>query len=343
MNETTVLVRGGAGFIGSHLCERLLIDGLRVVNIDNFNDYYSPETKRHNILNALNNPNYQLCEGDIRDKDFLDKTFTEYQPDIVVHLAAMAGVQPSLENPKLYYDVNVIGSLQLLTCCAEHAVSKFVFASSSSVYGNIQTPFKESDNTDNSISPYASTKKAAEVLCHVFHSINGMSVHCLRFFTVVGPRQRPDLAVHKFVKAINDGYPIQLRGEVSSSRDYTSVYDIVDGVMSSISKVLESNQPEFKVYNLGNSYPVRLDQMLQTIEEVIGKKAIVEYVSHMKGDVDSTYADISLASKELGYSPQRSFLDAVKSFVEWFMESMKESQLSTKSLAKERGSFADSQ
>jgi UDP-glucuronate 4-epimerase len=164
------------------LCERLLIDGFRVVNIDNFNDYYSPESKRHNILNALKNPNYRLCEGDIRDKDFLDKTFSDDQPDIVVHLAAMAGVQPSLENPKIYYDVNVMGSLQLLTCCAEHAVSKFVFASSSSVYGNNQTPFKESDNTDNSISPYASTKKAAEVLCHVFHSINGMSVHCFKIF-----------------------------------------------------------------------------------------------------------------------------------------------------------------
>jgi len=320
MTKATVLVTGGAGFIGSHLCERLLDEEFQVINVDNFNDYYSPETKRHNILNALKNPNYQLCEGDIRDKDFLDKTFTDYQPDIVVHLAAMAGVQPSLENPKLYYDVNVMGSLQLLTCCVEHAVNKFAFASSSSVYGNNQTPFKESDNTDNSISPYASTKKAAEVLCHVFHSINGMSVHCLRFFTVVGPRQRPDLAVHKFVKAIMNDEIIQMRGDATSSRDYTSVYDTIDGIIGSISRLQKISEPEYKIYNLGNSYPVRLDDMLQTIESVCNKKAHVKQVEFMQGDVISTYADFSMASSELGYSPKRSLKDAVESFVEWFIE-----------------------
>nr|MDK2851502.1 UDP-glucuronate 4-epimerase [Candidatus Cloacimonadota bacterium] len=312
------LVTGGAGFIGSHLVDRLLQEGVRVVNVDNFNRCYAPEIKRKNIREALSNPRYQLCEGDIRDKEFLDKTLAEHRPEIVVHLAAMAGVQASLENPELYYDVNVIGTLRLLLSCVEHSISKFVFASSSSVYGNNPTPFKESDNTDNSISPYASTKKAGEVLCHVYHSIYGMSVHCLRFFTVVGPRQRPDLAVHKFVKAIEAGDPIQLRGDASSSRDYTSVYDIVDGIMGSIRKVSGSNPPEFKIYNLGNSYPVRLDQMVQTIEEILGKKARVEHVNFMKGDVNSTYADISLATEELGFSPQRSFTEAVRSFVEWY-------------------------
>ncbi len=318
--QYTAVVTGGAGFIGSHLCERLLNEGFKVVNIDNFNDYYCPSIKHDNIRGAMNSENYFSCSGDIRDIAFLDHVFAAHNPDVVIHLAAMAGVQPSLENPELYYDVNVNGTLQLLQSCVKSSISKVVFASSSSVYGNNQTPFKESDNTDLSVSPYASSKKAGEVLCHVYHHLHNISIHCLRFFTVVGPRQRPDLAVHKFVKAILSGQPVQLRGDLNSSRDYTSVYDTVDGIMGSIRRLLSEKKHEYKIYNLGNSYPVSLGDMLQTIEEILGKKADVEYVDFMKGDVDSTYADISLANADLGYRPQRSFKDAVVSFVDWYEE-----------------------
>ncbi|HHV36333.1 MAG TPA: NAD-dependent epimerase/dehydratase family protein, partial [Candidatus Cloacimonetes bacterium] len=263
---------------------------------------------------------FHLYEGDIRDHDALKQVFEEYKPDIVIHLAAMAGVQPSLLNPDLYYDVNTLGTLQVLKSCAENKVSKLIFASSSSVYGDNETPFHESDCTDYPISPYASSKKAAEVLCHVYHSLHNISVHCLRFFTVVGPRQRPDLAVHKFVKAISSDHPVQLRGKLSCSRDYTSVFDTVQGIMGSLRRIKSLAAPEYKIYNLGNSYPIRLDDMLNTIEASLNRKAKIEYVEFMEGDVKSTFADISLAKKELGYDPQRSFRDAVDSFVEWYSD-----------------------
>lgn len=314
----TILVTGGAGFIGSHLCESLLSEGYRVINIDNFNDYYSPGIKRRNIEAALQHKAYHLCEGDIRDIAFLDGVFSSFCPDVVVHLAAMAGVQPSLQNPSLCYDVNVNGTLQLLLTCVDASVTKFVFASSSSVYGNCRTPFRETDNTDQPISPYASSKKAGEVLCHVYHNTQNLSVHCLRFFTVVGPRQRPDLAVHKFVDAIMCDRAIQLRGNTSSSRDYTSVYDTVNGILGSIRRIIKEETPEYKIYNLGNSYPVKLLEMLRIIEKSLQKKALIERVDFMKGDVENTLADISLAIAELGYRPEVIFEEAVEGFVEWY-------------------------
>lgn len=319
-DRTTILITGGAGFIGSHLCEKALEAGFEVVNIDNFDDYYDPSIKRLNIERALMSQGYHLCEGDIRDQAYIKQVFHDYKPDVVVHLAAMAGVQPSLQNPEVYYDVNVNGTLQLLRTSVSAAVYKFIFASSSSVYGNNQVPFSESDNTDRPVSPYASSKKAGELLCHVYHTLNNITVHCLRFFTVVGPRQRPDLAVHKFVSAITHGRTIHLRGDVSSSRDYTSVYDTVDGIMGSIDRVLGLHSPEYKIYNLGNSYPVRLDQMIEVIENSLNTKAKIEYVDFMQGDVNHTFADIDLAKSDLQYQPHRSFQEAVNSFVEWYQE-----------------------
>lgn len=313
-----IFITGGAGFIGSHLCEKLLDEGAEVVCFDNFNDFYDPLLKRSNLKSALRHDSFHLFEGDIRDSAALMHAFQEYKPNIVIHLAAMAGVQPSLLDPDLYYDVNVNGTLQVLKCCALHNVSKFIFASSSSVYGNNATPFREDDNTDFSISPYASSKKAAEVLCHVYHHLHKISVHCLRFFTVVGPRQRPDLAVHKFVRAISSNQPAKLRGDLSSSRDYTSVYDTIDGILGSLKRLKTESLPEFKIYNLGNSYPIRLDEMLKTIELSLMKKAEVEYVEYMQGDVANTFADICLAKAELGYNPQRSFQETVDSFVRWY-------------------------
>lgn len=314
-----ILVTGGAGFIGSHLCERLLSDGFGVICIDSFNEFYNPQVKRNNLNKAIVHERFSLCEGDIRDYGFLDEVFSQFQPDAVIHLAAMAGVQPSLKNPDLYYDVNVNGTLQLLQACVKYKIDRFIFASSSSVYGNNQVPFKETDNTDRSISPYAASKKAGEVLCHVYHHLYKLSIHCLRFFTVVGPRQRPDLAVHKFVNAISEGRAVELRGDLKSARDYTSVYDTIDGIMGSLKRIQETPKPEYKIYNLGNSYPVRLDKMLKTIEDVMGQKAKVEYAEFMQGDVEQTFAEITLAKDELGYMPQRSFREAVESFVEWYV------------------------
>lgn len=310
-----ILVTGGAGFIGSHLCERLLSEGCEVICLDNFNDFYDPIIKRNNIRKALAHERYTLKEGDIRDVELLNDLFAQAKPNVVIHLAAMAGVQPSLEDPELYYDVNVMGTLKLLQACVKYGIDKFIFASSSSVYGNNPVPFKESDNTDKSISPYAATKKAGEVMCYVFHHLHSMSIHCLRFFTVVGPRQRPDLAVHKFVKLITQGKPVQLRGDLSSCRDYTSVYDTIDGIMGSLNRLNKAASPEYKIYNLGNSYPIRLDEMLKTIEDTLGQKAKVEYTNFMQGDVEQTFADISLAQEEIGYEPRRRFGEAVEGVV----------------------------
>lgn len=320
MEKTNILVTGGAGFIGSHLCERLIQQGYCVANIDNFNDFYSPQAKLSNVKKIRSHQDYHLYQGDIRDVEFVENVISAAKTDVIIHLAAMAGVQPSLKDPALYNDVNVTGTLNLLQAAQKYTIDRFIFASSSSIYGNNKTPFSESDNTDFPVSPYASTKKTGELMCHVYHHLYGLSAHCLRFFTVVGPRQRPDLAVHKFVKDILSGETIYLRGDLSSSRDYTHVNDTVDGIIGSLQRIMKLKKPEYKVYNLGNSYPVRLDDMLSTIESVLGKKAIVEKVPFMKGDVDSTYADITLAQKELNYSPKASFREAVESFVAWYME-----------------------
>lgn len=316
----SVLVTGGAGFIGSHLCERLLDDGYKVINVDNFNRFYNPEIKRDNIKDMVNKDGYVLCEGDIRDADFIDSVLQSHDPKLVIHLAAMAGVRPSIESPILYHDINVIGSLTLLEACRRYEIRKFVFASSSSVYGNNETPFKESDCVNKPVSPYASSKIAGELLCYNYHYLYNFSTLCLRFFTVYGPRQRPDLAIHKFSKIIDQEGVITAYGDGSNSRDYTYIDDIVEGIMRAVCYInCDTRKPLYDVFNLGNSYPVSLKRMISVLEDTIGKKAKVHHGPLQAGDVTSTYADITHSSDVLGYSPSTGFDEGIYKFVKWFL------------------------
>ncbi|HAT4221788.1 GDP-mannose 4,6-dehydratase [Clostridium perfringens] len=320
-----ILVTGGAGFIGSNLCEALLKDGNKVLVIDNFNNYYDPRIKRNNIKevidtcnkNDIDLENFKIFEGDIRDVKFLEEVFAE-KIDCIMHLAAMAGVRPSIQNPVLYYDVNITGTLNLLEKCRENDIKEFVFASSSSVYGNNEKiPFSESDKVDNPISPYASTKKSGELLCHTYHHLFDINIACLRFFTVYGPRQRPDLAIHKFTKLIMEGNEIPFYGDGNTSRDYTYIEDIVLGIKSAINYV-HSEDKIFDIFNIGGDKTVSLNQMVETIEWSLGKKAILNKLSMQPGDVNRTCADITHSNKILGYYPKTSFNNGIKKFIKWF-------------------------
>ncbi len=311
-----IIVTGGAGFIGSHLCKTLLANGHHVLCIDNFCDYYDPAIKRGNIREILDSDRFQLCEGDIRDRKFLNDAFR--QPcDMVIHLAAMAGVRPSIENPVLYQDVNINGTVNILEQCRMSDIKHLIFASSSSVYGNNEkVPFSEDDPVDHPISPYAATKKAAELLCHTWHHLFGISCLALRFFTVYGPGQRPDLAIHKFTRRITNGEPIQIFGDGTSSRDYTYIGDIVDGIVRGIEYVQSRNL--FEVVNLGESRTITLSELLETLEDELGMKAIRQNLPMQPGDVDRTFADISKAKRLLGYDPHTSFREGVRQFVAWY-------------------------
>lgn len=320
----TILVTGGAGFIGSHLCEALLKEGNRILVIDNFNNFYDPSIKRNNIGeikktcvdNNIDLSNFKVYEGDIRDTKFLEEVFSN-KIDSIMHLAAMAGVRPSIVDPALYYDVNITGTLNLLEKCKENNIKQFVFASSSSVYGNNEkVPFSESDIVDNPISPYAATKKSGELLCHTYHHLFDMNIACLRFFTVYGPRQRPDLAINKFTRLILEGKEIPFFGDGSTSRDYTFVEDIVSGIISSINYV-NTDKKVFDVFNLGGDKTVSLNEMVQTIEEALGKKAKINKLPMQPGDVNRTCADITHSNEVLGYKPKTSFREGIKKFVEW--------------------------
>lgn len=311
-----ILVTGGAGFIGSHLCEKLLQEDHTVLNIDNFNDYYDPKIKNKNIESASKNYRYHLYKGDIRDYDFLETLFSHQKIDLIIHLAAMAGVRPSIEQPLYYSDVNINGTMNLLEMAKNYGIRKFIFASSSSVYGNNKkVPFAESDNVDFPISPYAATKKADELICHTYHSLYNISMIGLRFFTVYGPRQRPDLAIHKFARRIIDDIPIQVYGDGTTQRDYTFIDDIIDGVMRSIDYVNENSC--YEIFNLGESQTITLKKMIETIEDALGKKAIKEVMPMQPGDVDRTFADISKSKKILNYNPQTKFEDGIKVFIDW--------------------------
>ncbi len=311
------LVTGGAGFIGSHLCERLIRGSHDVVCLDNFNSYYDPELKRRNVQSLLNHPSYRLIEGDILDWELLEKIFKENRFDIVVHLAARAGVRPSIQDPRLYQKVNIEGTLNLLELSSQFSIPKFVFASSSSVYGNnTKIPFSEEDRVDFPISPYAATKKACELLSHTYFSLYGLSVTCLRFFTVYGPRQRPDMAIHKFARLIAEDKEIPIFGDGTSRRDYTYITDIIDGVEKAIEKC-----DGYNVYNLGDSRTVELNYLVGLLEKAIGKKANIKYLPDQPGDVTITYADISKAKQELDYNPQISIEEGIQEFVEWYMKS----------------------
>ena len=312
----TALVTGAAGFIGSHVCEALLSAGWRVIGIDSFDDFYDPAVKHHNLTDCLANDRFNLVKGDIREVADVDTALAD-GADTLVHLAARAGVRPSIEQPLLYQDVNVRGTGVLLEASRRHGVGRFVFASSSSVYGNNEkVPFAEGDNVDYPISPYAATKKAGELLCHTYHHLYGLDVTCLRFFTVYGARQRPDLAIHKFTRLIEAGQPIPVYGDGSMMRDHTFIDDIVAGVLAAVDRC-----KGYRIYNLGGSVPVSLTDLVAAIERALGKKATIERLPLQPGDVTRTYADTSLAEAELGYKPTTDLETGLKNFVAWFRES----------------------
>lgn len=319
MNKT-YLVTGGAGFIGSSLADFLLKKDYKVVVIDNFCDFYDPSIKRNNVNDNLDNPNYKLYEIDLRCKSDVEKVFRENKIDVVIHLAAMAGVRPSIENPILYQEVNCIGTQNLLEVMKEYGVKNLVMASSSSVYGNNKkVPFKETDIVDYAISPYAATKKSNEVMTHVYHKLFNMNVIMLRFFTVYGPRQRPDLAINKFTRLMLNDEEVTMFGDGTTSRDYTYIDDIVSGIYSSINYVLNNNDV-YEIVNLGNSSPISLKEMINTIAEVLNKEPKIKEMPMQQGDVDIAYADISKAKEMLNYDPKTPFKEGIEKFVKWYKE-----------------------
>jgi UDP-glucuronate 4-epimerase len=312
----TILVTGGAGFIGSHLVERLLGLGHHVITFDNFDDFYSPSLKRSNIAEAAKHPHNTVIEGDIRDREVLSRCFRDAAIDTVIHLAARAGVRPSIANPRVYYDVNVMGTLTLLDVMHNANVRRLIFASSSSVYGNSpNVPFSEASSVDTPISPYAASKKAGELVCHTYHHLHNFDVFCLRFFTAYGPRQRPDMAIHQFVRKISNGEQITLYGDGSSMRDYTYVEDIVDGILQAVRRVRG-----YEIINLGESGTIGLKDLVELLQTQLGKKANIEWLPAQQGDVDRTCADISKAKRILGYAPRYSIEEGIRHFCEWYYD-----------------------
>jgi len=308
-----VLVTGGAGFIGSHVCERLLREGASVLIIDDLNDFYSPLDKAANLsaLQALGPVTFH--RGDISDEQSTLQIVADYRPETIIHLAARAGVRPSLEQPLLYESVNVRGTMILLEAARRHGVRKFIFASSSSIYGVAnQVPFSENDYLNLPISPYAATKLMGEKVCYTYSHLYGLPIVCLRFFTVYGPRQRPDLAIRKFTEMIDCGRPIPVFGDGSSGRDYTFVDDTVSGIMAAL-----RYDCRYDIFNLGNSSPVQLTTLIAGIEEALGKKAELQRLPDQPGDVPITYADIQKANRLLGYSPATPLAEGLAKFVRW--------------------------
>ncbi|MEG0928333.1 GDP-mannose 4,6-dehydratase [Chryseobacterium sp.] len=335
------LITGGSGFIGSHLIERLLRNGHSVINIDNFDDFYNYQIKIKNTLESIDkisdfefsdketdirhlaslshSPNYTLYYQDIRDKKGLENIFKSHSIDMVIHLAALAGVRPSIERPLEYEEVNVRGTMNLWELCKDFNIKKFICASSSSVYGNNEkTPFAETDNVDNPISPYAATKKCGEILGHVYHKLYHIDMIQLRFFTVYGPRQRPDLAIHKFTRLISEGMEIPFYGDGNTARDYTYIDDIIDGMTKSI-LYLEKNSDVYEILNLGENQVITLNDMVATIENAMSMTAVRKNLPMQPGDVTKTNADITKAKVLIGYQPSTDFQNGIKKFVEWFL------------------------
>jgi UDP-glucuronate 4-epimerase len=312
--KSKVLVTGGAGFIGSHVCEALSARGDAVVVLDNFNDFYDPALKRRN---ASLLPCAKIVTGDIRDRDLVAALFREEKFDAVIHLAAMAGVRPSLLDPLHYQDVNVRGTVILLEELRQRPKTRFVFASSSSVYGsNERVPFREDDDIHHPVSPYAATKRAGELLCYTHHHLYGIPTSCLRFFTVYGPRQRPEMAIHKFVKAVIEKKPLPFYGDGSTRRDYTYIDDIVDGVVRALDRC-----DGYEIYNLGESATTSLAELVQWIGEACGERPILDQQPMQPGDVEITYADVSKARERLGYEPKVPVREGLDRFVAWFRSS----------------------
>ncbi len=292
-----VLITGAAGFIGSSIARRLAGSGARVVGFDNYCDFYDPAIKRARAKRLADEFGVEIIEGDIRDRDAVDRVFAGASPDSVIHIAAMAGVRPSIERPKLYAEVNVDGTVNLLDASVASGVKRFLFASSSSVYGNNEkVPFSEDDPVDRPISPYAATKRAGELICHSYWHLHKLPINCLRFFTVYGPGQRPDLAIGKFMRLIDRGEPVPMFGDGSTSRDYTYIDDIVDGVLAALDR-----RPGYNIYNLGGSSPVSLTDLIAAIGRVCGKEPIINRLPMQAGDVERTFADTAKSERELGF------------------------------------------
>ena len=309
----TILITGGAGFIGSTLADRLIKNN-KIIVIDNFNDYYDVSIKEKNVSVSLNNPNYKLYRGDICDVDLIKKIFDENKIDCVVHIAARAGVRPSLENPLEYIRTNIYGTTNILEQMRLHDVKKLVFASSSSVYGNCSAEkFSEDLKVTEPISPYAATKSACEQMIYTYSKLYEIQSVCLRFFTVYGPKQRPDLAIRKFTELIEQDKPIPVYGDGTTMRDYTFIEDIIDGICSAI----KYDKTPYEIINLGGGSPVTLNEMISTIEKILGKKAIINRLPMQKGDVNKTVSDISKARNLLGYNPKTSFEEGIEKFVDW--------------------------
>ena len=311
-----ILITGGAGFIGSHLVDRLMSEGdWRITVVDDFNDFYDPAIKRANIASHLADPNFKLVAADIREYEALKSIFRESAFDCIVHLAARAGVRPSLKEPLLYVKTNINGTMNLLELARENEVRHFVFGSSSSVYGeNKKVPFSEDDPIFNPISPYAATKAAGELICHTYAHLHNMRIVCLRFFTVYGARQRPDLAIHKFAKLITAGQAIPVFGDGTTRRDYTYIDDIIQGVRAAI----DYDQTNYEVINLGESRTVELRELISLLENELGRRAEIDRQPTQPGDVPQTYADISKARRLLNYNPQTPIESGIKKFVQWF-------------------------
>lgn len=310
----TIFVTGAAGFIGSNISKRLLQMDFNIIGLDNFDPFYPIQFKERNLQELYRFKNFRFIEGDIRDSDLLRSIFQSIHFDSVIHLAAKAGVRPSLDDPNSYAEVNYLGTSNILTTMREAKIRNLVFASSSSVYGNQkQVPFSEADDLRTPISPYAASKLAAEKLCYTFHHLYGMNISALRFFTVYGPGQRPEMAIHKFVRDSFDQTPISMFGDGSSSRDYTYISDIVDGIESAL-----YNLNGFEIYNLGNSYPIKLKSLIDIIGEHTGQQILINQLEQQPGDVETTYADISLAQRKLGYQPIVGIEEGLAKFVSWY-------------------------
>ncbi|MBP5352934.1 MAG: SDR family NAD(P)-dependent oxidoreductase [Alphaproteobacteria bacterium] len=314
----TILITGGAGFIGSNLADSLLADGHQVVVVDNFNDYYDIRIKEQNVSAHLHNPRYKLYRADIEDQAALQKIFSAHRFDVVVHLAARAGVRPSLEQPLEYVKSNILGTVNILECMKTAGCTKLVVASSSSVYGNCAAEeFSENLKVTEPISPYAATKSATEQLCYTWHHLYGIKVVALRFFTVYGRRQRPDLAIHKFARLIDNGQPIEMYGTGETVRDYTYIDDILSGIKAAI----DYEKTGYEIINLGGGEPISLKKMIATLEDALGKKAVIEPKPMQLGDVNKTVCDWRKAHELLGYTPQTTFKQGIDEFIKWYKKS----------------------
>lgn len=308
-----ILVTGGSGFIGSHLCEKLLESGYHVINIDNFNEFYDPVIKKNNIVFALQNSNYKLYVGDINDNQILDTIFKSHNIDTVVHLAALAGVRQSLLNPLSYIDTDIKGTVNILEYCKNYKVSKLIFASSSSVYGKNPSPFRESDPLDMQVSPYAAAKRSGEIFCQTYNELYNIPIICLRFFTVYGPRQRPEMAISSFTKLINEQHEISVYGDGFSARDYTYIDDIIDGIIASV-----KYKCKFEIFNLGKSDVIYLNDLIKIIEKRLGKISKIKYECFQSGDVEKTFADLTKSKTLLNYNPKISIEDGIDKYIKWY-------------------------